>query len=260
MDKQLATISIVSYNSRDLFLTLDNLLFELKNDSRFRIVVYDNGSEKNYQRKLQTYQEKIEIIFNEENEGFGHGHNEVLLQSHTPYSIVFNPDILVTKTAILEMIAHLEKQTDAVAIAPKVLNEDGSTQHLVRKRLTVWDYFLRFIPNRYLTRKSQQRLADYECRDLSETEISTVKMASGCFLIMKTPVFKKVNGFDERFFLYFEDNDLSLRIGQYGKILYTPFQTVTHLYARDSHKDKRAFLLFIKSMTQFFNKWGWELY
>ena len=64
--------------------------------------------------------------------------------------------------------------------------------------------------------------------------------------------FVEIGGFDERFFMYFEDNDLCLRFGKAGyRILYTPFETVVHMYEKGAHKSRKLFKIFMQSMGKF---------
>ncbi|MFZ8763809.1 glycosyltransferase family 2 protein [Enterococcus diestrammenae] len=257
MDKIL--ISIVTYNSKDIFQTLDRLAAEVIPSGDFQVVVYDNGSEAEYRQKIASYP-FVTLLAAEQNQGFGYGHNQVLLPAKNRYAIICNPDILVTKADVDVMIAKM-KQQEAAAVCPKVLNLDGSTQHLVRHRLAVFDYFLRFVSIRFLNRLFDKRLADFECRDLPTDRDSFIKMGSGCFMLVDVAKFKAIDGFDERFFMYFEDNDLCLRFGKAGEqILYTPEAQVTHLYGKGAHKSFRLFRIFIQSMGKFFSKWGWRFF
>lgn len=248
-------ISIVTHDSKEIFRVLDHLQQELTDTEQFKIIIHDNHSTKEYQQKLRKYESFVTLIFSPENAGFGYGHNQVLLHSSAKYGIIFNPDILVKKE-VLEAVVHLlESDASLAAVSPKVLNEDGTTQHLVRKRVTVWDYFLRFCPIKF----DKKRLARYECHDLPDDKNTNIRMGSGCFLTVDIEKFKEVKGFDERFFMYFEDNDLCLRFEQKGyNILYTPFLTVTHMYEKAAHKSLKMFFVFMRSLVQFFNKWGWE--
>ena len=78
-------------------------------------------------------------------------------------------------------------------------------------------------------------------------------------MLIRTRVFKKLNGFDEGFFLYLEDSDLSRRALDEGRIVYHPDYAVTHVWNRASHHGTRARAAHIKSSIRFFVKWGWRL-
>lgn len=252
-------INIVTHNSRDIFSTLDYLKEAIGDDPKFQVVVFDNNSDKAFITKLQTYS-FIDLRESKENLGFGYGHNQVFLHTQQKYGIICNPDILVSKEALTELVA-LIKENEVAAVVPKVLNSDHSTQHLVRKQLTVFDYFLRFVPFRFVKKVFAKRLAEYECQDLPEDKLSYIRMGSGCFMVIDIDKYKAINGFDEDFFMYFEDNDLCLRFEKAGeKILYTPFVSVIHLYGKGSHKSIKLFCIFMQSMKRFFTKWGWRFF
>ncbi|MBO0423889.1 glycosyl transferase family 2 [Enterococcus plantarum] len=255
------TISIVTHNSRHIFDVLDNLKTELGLESNYDIHIFDNASEQSYIEKLEQYGSFILLHRAEENNGFGYGHNQILKKVATRYAVIFNPDVLITKKALDEMIQRIKAEEQLAAVCPKVLNSDGTTQYLVRQKLDVFDYMLRFVPFQSVKKLFDKRLSYYECRDLPDDRTSYIKMGSGCFMVIDIDKFKQVGGFDERFFMYFEDNDLCLSFGKAGyNILYTPFETVIHLYEKGAHKNKDLFKIFLHSMIKFFNKWGWRFF
>jgi len=255
-------ISIVTHNSKDIFQTLDQFATFLP-DSTYQIVIYDNASEKEYIEKLKRYP-FVRVIQSSENRGFGYGHNQVLLSAKGATAIICNPDILVTKQSLdelVKLVQHNPISKKTALVTPKVLNEDGTTQYLVRHKLTVFDYALRFMPIQLVKKRFDKRLADYECRGLSDTTYSQIRMGSGCFMAINLHAFQEIQGFDERFFMYFEDNDLCLRFEKAGyDIVYTPFHPVTHLYGKGAHRNGKLFFVFMRSMAQFFMKWGWKFY
>lgn len=252
-------INIVTHNSKDIFKVLDALKVELAENQEFVISIYDNASEEDYRNKLNEYSDIVKITFSESNNGFGYGHNKIFLNSSYKYGIIFNPDILVSLKNLEEMKKLLLSDGKLAMVCPKVLNEDGSTQYLVRNHLDVFDYFLRFIPFKRVKEVFNKRLSRYECRDLSDSHNSLIRMGSGCFMLIDIDKFKAVNGFDERFFMYFEDNDLCRKLeSEDYKILYTPLYPVIHLYAKESHKNPKLFFIFLQSMIRYFNKWGWN--
>lgn len=254
-------ISIVTHNSQHIFDVLNYLRDELGLESNYEIHIYDNHSEQFYIDRLLTYVPFIQLHQSEENQGFGHGHNLVFKKTSAKYGMIFNPDILVDKATLDRLVERIKGQENIAMVSPKVLNEDGTTQYLVRQKLDVFDYLLRFVPFQFVKKIFTKRLSFYECRDLSDTETSFIKMGSGCMMVIDIEKFNEIGGFDERFFMYFEDNDLCLRLGKAGyKILYTPFETVVHMYEKGAHKSSKLFLVFMQSMFKFFNKWGWRFF
>jgi GT2 family glycosyltransferase len=254
-------ISIVTYNSQHIFKVLDHLIQEFSNDSRFRFVLFDNDSNNDYIERLKEYQEFADITFYHENKGFGFGHNYNLLKANEEYFLVFNPDVILVKEDLLKMLGVIEKDKSIALLVPKVLNSDGTTQHLMRDRVSVFDYALRFIPFKFVKDIFHKRLASYELRDISNDRLVDIRIGSGCFMLLRGNDFKRVKGFDDRYFMYFEDYDLCLKLrNNHGRIVYTPFSKVVHYYERGAHKNPTLFKIFIQSMFKYFNKWGWKFF
>ncbi len=252
-------ISIVTYNSKHIFDVLDNLEKEIGNEPNIRVAVFDNNSSNEFRNQLKQYSDFAKITFYHENNGFGFGHNYNLLNADEKYFLIFNPDIIVTKENLYNMVTVMENDESIALLVPKVLNEDGSIQHLMRKRVTVFDYALRFIPFDFVKKLFAKRLATYECRDIPQDRLVDINMGSGCFMLIRGDIYKEINGFDERYFMYFEDTDLCLMLKKRNRrVVYTPFSFVVHFYERGSHKNWKLFKIFVKSMVKFFNKWGWK--
>ncbi|MGR3741276.1 glycosyltransferase family 2 protein [Companilactobacillus sp. DQM5] len=259
--KPSVTVSIVTYNSPYIFKTLDSWIDNVRPNYDIDIIVHDNGSEAEYIEKLEAYENKDVRILKGPNEGFGHGHNNVLNQISTDFFIICNPDILITKESFEKMYSFLNSQDFKIGmLTPKIVGPDGKTQYLIREKLDVFDYMLRFIPFKFIKRIFDKRLSKYECRNLKDN-IQSINYGSGAFMFLRTKVIRDIKGFDERFFMYFEDNDLCDRIRENGnKIYYIPSAIVTHYYGMESHRSLKGFKVFIKSMFQYFNKWGWRFF
>lgn len=252
-------ISIVTYNSKHIFDVLDNLEKEIGNEPNIRVAVFDNNSSNEFRNQLKQYSDFANITFYHENNGFGFGHNYNLLNADEKYFLIFNPDIIVTKENLNNMVTVMENDESIALLVPKVLNEDGTIQHLMRRRVTVFDYALRFIPFDFVKKLFAKRLATYECRDIPQDRLVDINMGSGCFMLIRGDIYKEINGFDERYFMYFEDTDLCLMLKKRNRrVVYTPFSFVVHFYERGSHKNWKLFKIFVKSMVKFFNKWGWK--
>jgi GT2 family glycosyltransferase len=85
-----------------------------------------------------------------------------------------------------------------------------------------------------------------------------IPLASGCFMFFRRPVLGRLGGFSERFFLYFEDYDLSMRTHRYGDIVYVPAVRIVHFGGNTARKGIRHIILFIRSAVTFFNLYGWK--
>lgn len=256
-------ISIVTYNSKEIFKTLDNLKREVIPFFSVQVRIFDNNSKASYVKKINSYaSDEISITNSDSNLGFGWGHNENFKKrTDEKIFIVCNPDILINRESFATLVTNFSSFNETVEmLTPKVLFPDGTTQHLVRRRLDVFDYALRFQPFQFLKRIFSNRMANFACEDMTDTR-QTINFGSGCFMVIKSEAFAKLDGFDTKFFMYFEDNDFCVRLRQGGgRIMYVPDAPVIHFYAKEAHHSFKVFRIFIKSMIYYFNKWGWEFF
>lgn len=211
-------------------------------------------------RKSSFLDLPVKYHFYGSNAGYGRGHNRALEEcSESMYHVIINPDIIITPSTIESLSGFMNDNPNIGMVCSKVLNEDGSIQPLNKRYPTVFDLFVRrFLPKR-LHGLLEKRLAKYETRDIGYETIHDVEYLSGCFMFCRTDALKAVGGFDDRYFMYFEDADLSRKIQQAGyHTIYYPHATVTHLWERASHKSIKMTLVFIVNMIRYFNKWGWK--
>lgn len=253
-------ISIVTYNSQDVFATLDNLLAEVLPHFPSKIYLFDNGSDLAYQEKLRTYpKDKVDVLFFGENHGFGFGHNKNVTRATEDLVLICNPDILISQVDFKHLYDYLSGH-DNMLIAPKIVNTDMTPQHLMRRKLDVFDYMLRFVPFQFVKKIFHKRLAYYECRDITD-ETQAINFVSGCFMMTNRQDYLDIGGFDECFFMYFEDNDLCQRYREAGKaIMYLPDAKAIHFYGKGAHRHASLFRVFMSSMAKYFNKWGWRFF
>ncbi|MFS7412862.1 glycosyltransferase family 2 protein [Carnobacterium maltaromaticum] len=253
-------VSIVTYNSKHMFDVLDQLKSEFATHKQFKFVIFDNNSSIEYQEKLKTYIPFVSVNFHSENSGFGFGHNYNLLQAKEDYFLVLNPDVMLKKEDLLNMMKIMETSNQIGLTVPRVLNSDGTPQYLIRNRVSVFDYALRFTPIKFIKKLFNKRLSRYECRDLPLDKNIPVRIGSGCFMLLSSKAYKEIGGFDDRYFMYFEDYDLCLELEKRNyQIIYCPSATIIHFYEKEAHKNRKLFKIFMQSMYKFFNKWGWKL-
>jgi hypothetical protein len=98
-------------------------------------------------------------------------------------------------------------------------------------------------------------------KDIGYEDICDVEFLSGSFMFCRSDALSTTGGFDDRYFMYLEDADLSRKVQQAGyRTVYYPYATVTHLWERASYKSLKMTWVHIQSAFSYFNKWGWKLW
>lgn len=195
------------------------------------------------------------------NVGYGRGHNLALEHAAGSYHLVLNPDVRLDPGAVLEAVRYLEAHPDAGMVTPHVVNEAGAREYLCKREPSVLVLALRgFAPN-WLRRPFSRLLDRYEMRDLPEHEEATgVPIASGCFMLARRSLLRALGGFSPEYFLYFEDFDLSLRLGRLAGIAYVPAVRIVHHGGYASRKGWTHRRLFARSAVTFFRHHGWRFW
>jgi GT2 family glycosyltransferase len=195
--------------------------------------------------------------------GYGKAHNWSIQRCEpSKYFLILNPDVVISKGVIEELSRYLDRNPDVGMVCPRVLNEDHTLQYLNKRQPNLVDLFLRrFYVSTITIDAFQRRLDHYEMKDVGYNDIHEVPFMTGAFMFCRTDVLKKVGGFDPRFFMYFEDADLSRKFQNEGyKTVYYPYVKITHLWQRESQKRLAMAFVFMVSGIKYFHKWGWKLY
>ncbi|MGJ8688765.1 MAG: glycosyltransferase [Gammaproteobacteria bacterium] len=230
-------------------------------------IVHNDSPKPELTAFLQDYIEQaapagvtVSVIEGHGNVGYGRGHNLALLQSSSHYHLILNPDVMMSQEALQQGIRFLAANQEIVALSPAVFEEDGSKQYGCKRFPSVLDFLLRGFAPQSIKQRFAKRLAHYEMQDLPENAASTdVPIISGCFMLFKTQALKAVKGFDERYFLYFEDFDLSLRAHEVGALAYLPTMKIVHLGGNSAKKGAKHIAMFARSGVRFYNTHGWRL-
>lgn len=225
-------------------------------DLPIELYVVDNSPEDTMAERIRWMCPGAKILPQKKNLGFGRGNNVVLPMLKSKYHILVNPDVTFEKDLISRMAQYMDEHPDVAILTPRVFNPDGTEQFLPKKQPTV----------RYLLGGRLEKLGgpfrklrrEYTLADEHIAMPTDVGFATGCFLMIRTSVFRKLKGFDERFFLYQEDSDLSRRAMEVGRIVYHPEMCITHAWARENTKTFKGNMRQIVSMVKFFTKWGWK--
>lgn len=201
--------------------------------------------------------EKLRYMAMEANLGYGKAHNVALRESayyRTDLHLVMNSDIQVKAEDIDAMHDWMMAHPEVGQLMPKVLSPDGSQQYLAKRLPSPIDVFgRRFLPAWMIAKRNRR----YELRDLDLTRPVNAPYLSGCFMLLRTTAAVEAGIFDERFFMYPEDIDLTRRIHRNYLTLYYPQWTIVHAHEKASYKNRHMLRIHIQNMCRYFNKWGW---
>lgn len=242
----LVSASVVTYN--DINRAPDTVKSIIDNTKKhpLKLYVVDNASSDGTADFIQKSGQAI-VIKNDKNIGFGAAHNKVLNEQLGKYHFIINPDITVNSDVISDVVDYFELNPDVVMAMPKILNCDGSEQKLPKERPT----FKRL----FIGRLSNKVRQEYVWANKEITKPTEIDFCTGCFFCIRTDIFKKLLGFDERYFMYLEDADLALKAKQIGKVMMLPQFSVTHAWERESSKSLKYLLIHIISCFKFLFKW-----
>lgn len=203
----------------------------------------------------EKYKVKLEYILSEKNGGYGYGNNLVLNQLQSYYHLVVNPDVTFFDDTFLEAIRYMDLHPEVGLLTPSIRLPNGERQFSCRRNPSLLSQTLRFV---FKKKKKifKKYLTHYEYQDYSYDKIIyDVPNCSGSFMFFRTTIFKKLKGFDERFFYYMEDADLSRRALDIAHTVYLPSVRIVHEYQSEAYKNKKLRNEAIKSAFKYFIKW-----
>lgn len=200
-----------------------------------------------------------QLIAGHGNLGYGRANNLVLPRLRSDLHLVMNPDVELDADALQAALQALADHPQFGLVAPSVRGEDGAPQYLCKRYPSVWVLFLRGFAPGALKRRFRRAIEHYEMRDVIGGRVpAAVPLASGCFMLARTALFVKLGGFDPRFFMYFEDYDLSMRIGREAAVAYVPQARIVHHGGEAARKGWRHVSWFVASAWCFFRRHGWR--
>lgn len=251
------SFAIVTYNnSKIIENTVKSIVASIPSEYSYKLYIIDNDSKDNTLDLVRKVDGNIEIVELGVNKGFGYGHNAILDIINSKYHFVVNPDIEIENhDQIRRMIKYLDKNQDVGMLSPLILSPDLSIQYLCKTNPTVFDMFIRRIsPNLFKRRQDK-----YILKETGYNKIMRLDYATGSFMVFRTDIYKELKGFDDAFFMYLEDADITRRVNQISKAIFYPEARVIHAWERSGHKSFKFAKITVQSMIVYFNKWGWKL-
>ena len=246
---------IVTYQCYDKCREAIRSLFEHTRGVDFTLYIVDNASGDDTLARLKAEFPAIVPVQLPDNRGFGHGHNAVLPLLTSEFHFVINPDITLDADVISVLCRYFEQHPDTALITPEIRYPGGEVQVLGKRNPS----FLALV-GRHIFKKSLRKIVEhYEMLDEDLTRPLDVEFATGCFFGIRTEVFRAIGGFDERWFTYYEDMDITRRAREKGRAIFDPETYVYHAWERSSSHHLKYFLILIQGMFKYFGKWGFQL-
>ncbi len=222
------------------------------------VVIVDWESDRKALRRAATAWPRAELVPRTDNRGFAAGVNLAASRSKAPFLFLLNPDAVAEGPVVRVLESWLTEHPDVAVAGARVLDADGRLQQSARRfpDLTTWlggrsTWLSARFPGNWLTRRNL--LAD---RALESGQPIDVDWVSGACLMTRRDVFERLGGFDEGFFLYWEDADYCARVADAGlRRMYVPTVSVRHAAGRSaSHDPEPAIRAFHRSAYRLYWK------
>ena len=249
----MVAVSIVVHNT--LKQQLRSVLKCVFNCHIKTVCVIDNGERRDLEEIWKEYL-NVEYI-HVENRGYGAAHNIAFKKSIDAgfrYHLAINPDVAWDGDIVTPIVEFMEEHPNVGLLSPQIFYPDGILQYSCRRLPTPIDVFSkRFLPS-FMIRNLMSR---YLLENVDHSMIINCPYLLGSFLFFRIDALRDAGLFDERFFMYPEDIDISRRIHRNWETLYWPEVCVIHNHNAESRRNLKMLLIHIKNMIKYFNKWGW---
>jgi len=256
------SIVIVNYKSKGLALNCIKSIEEASfGDLSYEIIVVDNNSDDTIGQILAWQHPSVVFIKSQKNLGMGGGNNLGIRRAQGRYIVVMNPDTLAFPDTFSALYQFMEANPDIGMAGPKQFNPDRSVQDSCYR----WHSFLTPIFRRtFLGELAESEINRFLMRDYDKQKPRDVDWLLGSCLFIRAKALRDVGGFDEHFFLYFEDTDLCRRFWQKKwRVVYNPQASIIHNHNRESARQPwYTFFMNVasrhhfKSWWRYLAKWG----
>lgn len=261
------SVSCVIYqgNQEQLIQTLDSLIASVqlakstKLVNRLTLALIDNGPAdtngsiiKFLEKRYDPIVEQLLIYSGHGNIGYGAGHNLALLTTKSTYHLVLNPDVIQHKDNISIAIKYMNENPSVGLLVPDAFSSNGMRQFIAKRQPKWYVLISRALNVKWLNNKLKQHLDNYEYRDsIPADKPIEINLASGCYMFLRAQCAQYVKGFDKKYFMYFEDFDLSNRVRKIQKIIHHPQLKIIHFGGDTAKKGIKHQLYFVTSYTKY---------
>ncbi len=249
------SIIIVHYKVKKILFNCIWSILKVKSDIKAEIIVVDNDEKKTIGQELINKFPFIKYIKSPGNIGYGAGMNLGAKDAKGRYLYILNPDTIILNNNIKNLVTFLNKHDEYAIAAPQLMNKHYQVYELQGvKKLTflraifVLSFINKYFPNNWIA-------GDYWQKNWNKKQIKNVDVVPGSAFVIRRSIYEKIKGFDEKFFLYFEEFDLCNRVKKMGyKIAIVPDSKIIHFWGKSTAPNSKTDLIFKNSRQYYFTK------
>jgi len=245
----------VNWNTEAVLRECLQSVYQQTRGVTYEIFVVDNASKDKSVEMVKDLFPKVHLIVNEQNRGFAAANNQALGLAKGRYILFLNPDTVIHQGALETMVQFMENHSEAGAVGCKLLNDDGTVQHSIRKFPS---FHVVLLENTLLGRFPilKRRVKDFKMEGFSFDQTEEVDSVCGAALLVRKDVLDEVGPMDEAYFMFIEELDLCRRIkGRGYKVYFTPEARITHLGGESRNQNPEGLLLVsLKSLIRYLDK------
>jgi len=261
------SIVIVNYNVKYFIKQCLQSVYKSKSAAELEVIVIDNNSQDNSVEMIKTEFKDVILVENKNNVGFSKANNQGFDLASGEFVLILNPDTIIEETTLDICLNYFKSNQNVGAIGVKML--DGAGRFLPESKrgfpTPVASLFKLFGLSKIFPKSPI--FNSYYLGHLSEDKIHEIDVLTGAFLFTSKKLLDQIKGFDEDYFMYGEDIEMSFRINELGKkIIYLPTSSIIHFKGESTKKNSIPYLKnFYGAMAIYASKrnsgkgWIWNL-
>lgn len=253
------SIIVISYNTCEMTLECLRSVYRETKTTGFELIVLDNASSDGSSEAIDAeFGNEIKLISSKDNLGFAAGNNKVAQEANGKFLLLLNPDTVVLDGAIDKLIVFAHKNSEAKIWGGKTLFADMSLNPTsCWRQITLWNLFCRAFSFTRLFKNSSLFNSE-QYGGWKRDTVKHVDIVTGCFLLIKTTLWKEIGGFDPGFFMYGEDADLCLQAINHGaKPIINPDSVIIHYGGASERVKEDKIIKLLKAKHLLIKKhWG----
>lgn len=260
LKRQLLLLFVAYHPSLSEVQKLKRCLLGLPSEVGYAVVVNDHNSGEPVEQLLDGADF---FLKNKDNPGYGRAVNRLVMRMgpKAPYIGVLNTDLSWQSGTFAQLLGWLQQHPQVSLAVPQIVDEAGTPQNLCKQHPTVLALLSRrFIPRCFKPTWLKNYDDWYVMAEQNYQEMFDVPYLSGCCMLIRTDSFYRIGGFDERYFLYLEDADITRSLAREGRCVHLPVASVVHGWGRGNYRDLRLIMVNLISAWHYFSKWGWVLW